>query len=148
MIPLVFAMQFEGHAVPINGSPGKLQARTFAYGQILRTTLHPDAVESAVESTRGASATFESEVEITGEGRFLEAGSISYGTAGSIRFRTVGHGVLGPSGVDGLQRGAVIWEVIGGEGQFAAATGLITSNFTVGAEGEVVDNQFAVLFAP
>ena len=147
MTSLVFAVQFEGHAVPVDGSPDKLRARTFAHGQTLRTSLTPDAIESAVESAQGASVTFESEVEITGEGRFVETGSISYGTAGSIRFRTVGHGILGPSGVDGLQRGAVIWEVISGEGQFAAATGLITSNFTVGAQGEVVDNQFAVLFA-
>ena len=85
---------------------------------------------------------------MTGEGLFVESGSISYGTAGSVRFRTVGQGVLGPSGIDGLQRGAVIWEVTGGEGQFAGAAGLITSNFTVGAQGAVVDNQFAVLFMP
>ena len=147
MIPLVFAMQFEGHAVPVEGAPGKLRARTFAYGKTLRTTLNPGAIESAVEQADGASATFESEVEITGEGRFVEVGSISYGTAGALRFRTVGQGILGPSGVDGLQLGAVIWEVIHGEGQFAGATGLITSNFTIAAEGTVVDRQFAVLFA-
>jgi hypothetical protein len=47
-------------------------------------------------------------------------------------FKTAGHGVLEASGVDGLQRGAVIWEVTEGRGQFAGATGLITSNFTVG----------------
>jgi hypothetical protein len=60
----------------------------------------------------------------------------------------VGHGVLGASGVDGLQRGAVIWEVIEGRGQFAGATGLITSNFTVGSKGEVVDNHYVRLFLP
>jgi hypothetical protein len=130
------------------GSPGKLRTRSFAYGQTLRTTLTPDAIEGAVESTGGASATFESEIEIAGEGSFADAGSISYGTAGSIRFRTVGYGILGPGRVDGLQRGAVIREVIGGEGQFACATGLITSNFTIAADGATVDNQFAVLFAP
>jgi hypothetical protein len=148
MNPVIFAMQFEGHAAPVDGSPGKLRARTFALGQTLRTALTPEAVESVVESANGASATFESEVEILGEGLFVEAGSISYGTAGSVKFRTVGQGVLGPSGIPDLQRGAVIWEVTGGEGQFASAAGLITSNFTVGARGEVVDNQFAVLFMP
>jgi hypothetical protein len=50
--------------------------------------------------------------------------------------------------VDGLQRGAVIWEVTEGRGQFAGATGLITSNFTVGAKGEVVDNHYVRLFLP
>ena len=31
--------------------PDKLRARTFAHGQTLRTSLTPDAIESAVEST-------------------------------------------------------------------------------------------------
>src|SRR5262249_35111053 len=117
MTPLVFAMQFDGHVAPVDGSPGKLRARSFAHGQALRTTLTREAGASVLESVGGASATFESEVEITGEGQFVEAGSISYGTAGSVRFKTVGHGVFGPSAVDGLQRGAVIWEATGGEGQ-------------------------------
>jgi hypothetical protein len=41
-----------------------------------------------------------------------------------------------------------MWEVTGGEGRLAGAQGLITSNFTVGAHGEVVDDQFARLFVP
>jgi hypothetical protein len=61
---------------------------------------------------------------------------------------TLGQGVLGPSPVEGLQRGAVIWEVTEGAGQFAGATGLITSNFTVGAKGEVVDNHYVRLYLP
>jgi hypothetical protein len=45
-----------------------------------------------------------------------------------------------------VQRGAVVWEVTGGDGRFAGASGLITSNFTFDASGQIVDNQFAVLF--
>jgi hypothetical protein len=52
----------------------------------------------------------------------------------------------GASGVDGLQRGAVIWEVTEGHGQFARATGLITSNFTVGSKREVMDNHYVRQF--
>ena len=65
-----------------------------------------------------------------------------------MTFKTVGHGVVGPSGIDGLQRGAVIWEVTEGTGLFARATGLITSNFTVGSKGEVVDNHYVRVFLP
>jgi hypothetical protein len=36
--------------------------------------------------------------------------------------------------------------VAGGEGQFAGATGLITSNFFVGENGEVTDHHFGVIF--
>jgi hypothetical protein len=93
VIPLVFALQFEGHVAPVEGSTDKLRARTFAQGQTRRTALTPQVVESALESADSASATFESEVEIIGDGRFVEWGSISHGTAGSVKYRTVGQGV-------------------------------------------------------
>ena len=51
-----------------------------------------------------------------------------------------------PSGIEGLQRGGVLWEVTGGTGQFAGATGVITSNFSVSSEGTGVDNHLAVLY--
>lgn len=145
---LVFALQFKGSVGPVTGAEGRLHAQTSAGSQVLRTVLTREGVDAAVESTGGGSAIFESEVQITGEGTFLESGSITYGAAGKVTFKTVGQGILRPSGVQGLQRGAVIWEVTGGEGQFAGATGLITSNFTIGAGGEVVDNHYAQLFLP
>jgi hypothetical protein len=79
---------------------------------------------------------------------FVESGTIRYGDAGTVSFRTVGRGTIGPSPVAEVQRGAVIWEVTGGDGPLAGAQGLITSNFTVGAQGEVVDDQFARLYIP
>jgi hypothetical protein len=105
-------------------------------------------IQAAVESTGAGSASFESEVEIVGEGMFVESGRIRYGDAGTLSFKTVGRGVLGPSPVAGLQKGAIVWEVTGGDGRLAGAQGLITSNFTVGANGEVVDDQFARIFVP
>lgn len=148
MKQLIFALQFKGSAGPVPGAEGKLRAKTTASGQVLRTALSDKGAQGSVEPAGGGSATFESEVQITGEGTFVESGSITYGSAGKVTFKTIGGGVLGPSGIKDLQRGAVIWEVTGGEGQFASATGLITSNFTVGAAGEVVDNHFAQLFLP
>jgi hypothetical protein len=41
-----------------------------------------------------------------------------------------------------------MWEVIEGDGRFRGAQGLITSNFTVGAAGEVTDNHFVRLYLP
>jgi hypothetical protein len=40
----------------------------------------------------------------------------------------------------------VMWRVEGGEGQFAGANSLITSNFFVGEAREVTDNHFGVIF--
>ena len=148
MKELVFALEFRGSATPVPGSDKKLQAKTSATSQTLRSVLKGDGIQASVESASGASASFESEVEIVGEGMFVESGSIRYGDAGKVSFRTVGRGTIGPSPVAEVQRGAVTWEVTGGDGHLAGAQGLITSNFTVGAQGEVVDDQFARLYVP
>jgi hypothetical protein len=148
MKELVFALQFKGKAGPVAGAEGKLAAKTTAGGQVLRTGLTAKGIQAKAESKPGPRATFESEVQITGEGTFVESGRINYGKGGKLTFRTVGQGVLGPSPVEGMQRGAVIWEVTEGLGLLAGATGLITSNFTVGAKGEVVDNHYVRLYLP
>jgi hypothetical protein len=148
MKELVFALEFRGSAAPVPGSEKKLQAKTSATSQSFRSVLGADGIQPSVESVAGGSASFESEVEIVGEGLFVESGSIRYGDAGKVSFRTVGRGTIGPSPVPEVQRGAVMWEVTGGEGRLAGAQGLITSNFTVGAQGEVVDDQFARLYVP
>jgi len=148
MKELVFALEFRGSAAPVPGSDKKLQAKTSAGSQTLRSILKADGIQATLEPAGGGSASFESEVEIVGEGMFVESGSIKYGDAGKVSFKTVGRGTLGPSPVPEVQRGAVMWEVTGGEGHLAGAQGLITSNFTVGAQGEVVDDQFARLFVP
>jgi hypothetical protein len=148
MKELVFALQFKGKARPVEGSEGKLAAKTTASGQVLRTALTAKGVQAKAETRPGPRATFESEVQMTGEGTFQESGQIRYGKGARLAFKTVGQGVLGPSGAGGLQRGAVIWEVTSGAGQLAGASGLITSNFTVGSKGEVVDNHYVRLFLP
>jgi len=148
MKELVFALEFRGSAAPVPGSDKKLQAKTSATSQTHRSVLKADGIQASVEVAGGGSASFESEVEIVGDGMFVESGSIKYGDAGKVSFKTVGRGTLGPSPVPEVQRGAVMWEVTGGEGHLAGAQGLITSNFTVGAQGEVVDDQFARLFVP
>jgi hypothetical protein len=78
----------------------------------------------------------------------VESGTIRYGIFGAITFKTVGRGVMGPAPLSGLQRGAIVWEVTGGDGKLRGAQGLITSNFTVGAAGEVTDDHFVRLFLP
>jgi hypothetical protein len=148
MRELVFALEFKGSAAPVPGSPNRLRAKASATGQTFRTTLKADGIQSRIESAGGDAATFESEVEMLEDGAFLESGSIDYGAAGRITFQTVGRGALAPSPLPGLQRGAVTWEVTGGDGYFRGAQGLITSNFTVSTEGEVTDDHFVRLFLP
>lgn len=129
MAEVVFGMELRGNAVPVEGKENTFKARTTGTGP------------------NGETVIFESEVVLTGD-EFDEVGSISYGNRGSLKFVTVGVGHIGPSPVSGLNHGSVIWNVTETEGEFAGATGLITSNFTFSEQGDVVDNHYVRLFIP
>jgi hypothetical protein len=129
MRDLVFAMELRGNAAPVTGRAGVLQAHTAGRGPT------------------GETVTFESEVVLKGE-TFSETGRIAYGTRGSIQFDTVGVGYLGPSPLPETQWGVIAWRITAGDGEFKGASGYITSNFTVGANGEVVDNHYVRLVLP
>jgi hypothetical protein len=44
--------------------------------------------------------------------------------------------------------GGVVWTITAGDGAFAGAQGVITSNFTVSADGEVIDDHVARVYVP
>jgi hypothetical protein len=134
---LMFA-EFEDRATPPEGDPPTLSVR----GESTRiVALEGDAPERAA---------FDSTVTMTGETAFLEAGRMTFDSEEDlILFGTAGEGFLGPSPDPGMLQGSVIWRVNLGEGRFAGAEGLITSNFMFGAEtGEVVEKQVISLFLP
>jgi hypothetical protein len=148
MREIVFALEFSGKAGGVAGSTTLRRARTSAPSQLWRVVLGGGAVDARVETVPGEAAVLESRVERFGDGTFVEDGTITYGSAGAVAFVTVGRGMVGPSAVAGQVHGAVVWTVTGGEGRLAGARGLITSNFTVGPEGDVVDDQIARLYLP
>ena len=87
-------------------------------------------------------ADYETHVTITGETTFVEDGVITFGNGDRLRVSTVGEGTLEPSAEPGLLRGSVIWRVDGGEGRFAGASGLVTSNFMFTPErGTATEHQ-------
>jgi hypothetical protein len=145
---LVFALTFTGQAGPVPGSETTRRAKTMAPSQAIRTVLGAGGVESATDRIDGERAVLESRVERFADGSFVEDGRITYGRAGTISFVTVGRGRVGPSPIPGWVHGAVIWSVTGGDGLFAGAQGLITSNFVVSAGGDVVDNHFTRIYVP
>jgi hypothetical protein len=102
---------------------------------------------AAGRGPHGETVAFESRVVLRGE-TFTETGTIEYSGYGKLSFETVGVGHLDPSPVAGLQWGTVMWRITGGEAAFSDAEGYITSNFTVSADGEVVDNHYVRMFLP
>ena len=146
MRELVFALEFRGRG---RAEPdGTRRAHTEAPSQRWRTVLAADGVHADRTPLDGERAVLESRVERFGDGTFVEDGTITYGRAGHVAFETVGRGTVGPSPIPGGMVGAVIWTVTSGDGAFRGARGLITSSFTVGADGEVVDHHIARLYLP
>lgn len=146
MRQIIYAMQFKGKGGP-GDKPNTLKAMTTSPSCTLTTAIGAEGVRGSVQAAPGDRAAFESEVTITGETSFLEAGSIRFGNGNHrLRFTTVGQGYLGDSAEPGLKSGAVMWRVEGGDGQFAGASGYITSNFTMDGAGNVTDHQFGVIY--
>jgi hypothetical protein len=144
MRELVFALEFRGTAGA--GPDGRRRARSTAPSQSLTTVLGAGTVQTEVKALDGEQAVLESAVERFPDGSFVEDGTITYGRAGSITFETVARGTVGPAPIDGWTSGAVMWNVTGGRGAFEGARGLITSNFTVNAQGQVIDHHVARLY--
>ena len=148
MREVVFALRFTGRGVPVPGSTTKRQARTTAPSQVWRTVMAPIGVAGVVEPLPGEYAVLESRVERFADGSFVEDGTITYGSAGSIVFDTVGRGHVGLAPGSRGHHGVVMWRVTRGDGGFAGAPGLITSNFTVSPDGLVTDDQLTRLYLP
>jgi hypothetical protein len=141
-----YAMCFTGEGAP--DGEGVLRAATSSPSTCINSTVGAEGVSSTIEPIHGGTAHFTSEVRMTGETSFDETGTITFGEGHSLTFSTVGEGFIAPSPQDGLMHGVVCWKVDSGTGQFAGASGLITSNFTLSAAGQVTDNHFGVFWVP
>ncbi len=144
---LIYSLQFTGHAAPAGDGSGVLKATTSAASCTITTVAGPEGVRGTVAAAAGDGATCASEITFTGETTFREAGTIAFGEHGhALRFSTIGQGRLRPSADPRCRHGAAIWQVDGGEGQFAGAGGVITANFLVSDAGELSAHHCGVLF--
>ena len=148
MRQLIYAMRFRGHATPVGTTGNVLKAATTAPSSTLTSSVGAGGLAGGLRPADGGEASFTSEVTFTGEQNFQEVGTIAFDDDHRLRFATVGEGYLGASTDPARKHGTVMWRVEGGEGQFAGASGLITSNFVVGADLAVTDHHFGVLFLP
>jgi len=81
---------------------------------------------------------------MTGEGSFCRERTHQLGSWQGEPSRRWAKGVLTEPG-QRVQRGAVIWEVTEGVGQFAGADGSLTSISRSGAKARSVDNHYVRL---
>lgn len=144
MQQIVYAMQFRGEGGPADD--GTMHAATSSPSTRITSSVGSSGLNGQIDAADGERATFTSVVRMTGETSFTESGTITFGEGNSLDFSTIGEGLMGSSPIDGTAHGVISWRVDRGTGQFAGATGIITSNFTFSAQGEVTDYQFGVIW--
>jgi hypothetical protein len=144
-VPVVtFALQFRGHATPL--SPGVVIARATAPSCALVGQIDADGLHGSLEPRAGGEAHLECRLTFLDAERFEEAGTISFGSGNTLRFRSGGHGSLVPSPSAGLRHGTVVCDVDDGAGTFLGVTGRIVSSFLVSETGDLTDNHLGLLF--
>ena len=144
MRAIAFTMEFRGHSTPLQ--PGVVTTRATAPSGALVTRIDADGVHGAFEAVDGDEALLECRLTFVDESSFEEVGTISFGGANALRFRSVGFGSLDVSPDPALRQGTAAWAIDGGAGAFAGARGRIVSNFLVAESGELTDRQLGVLF--
>jgi hypothetical protein len=142
MKPITYSLQFRGQATRLAECLRKeARAPTCA----LMTSLSPDGVHGHyVWASGDDEAFFTSTLAITDGDTFEEEGTIVFSRGNAVRIR--GRGQLAATPDPHLLQGAVIWDVSSGDGQFAGASGQITSNFFLSDTGDLTDNQLGVIF--
>jgi hypothetical protein len=145
--PIIFALQYKGAVEPIEKVGGVLKVRLVASSCRIETEIGSKGVKASIQKIAGGEAVLDSIVSITGDGTFIESGTLSFGgSATTLTFSTFGQGCLAPSADPKLSAGAAIWKVTGGTGQFKGASGYVTGNFFATDKGIATDTQVAVIF--
>jgi hypothetical protein len=142
--PIAYTLQFRGRAE--SAGRDRLRFTLTAPSSALVTTLAADGVRSTFEDVEGGDATFEAELSLLEHSNFEDVGTIDFGRGNTVRFHSVGQGRLIACPDPNLRHGTVVREVERGNGQFANAEGLITSNFLLSDTGEVTENHLGLIF--
>ena len=134
--PISFALQFTGEAVELDG--GRFWAETRA------VPVGIDASATRLDGIRTAEALCRRNLELWADGSLVQTGEITFGAGDAVTFRA--RGMLGASPDPHLRHGTAVFEVTGGRGRLAGATGFVTSNFLLSDSGELTDHHLGLLF--
>ncbi len=146
MRQIAYALRSTGRARRGGTDGNVLVISTTAPGRTVHAWEEDHGPEGSSHLHLTGAVTCESELVVTGDVSFQQAGSVRFGAGQDrLRFSTDGNGhfASGPA-IDG-QRGTAIWWVDGGEGWFAGASGTICSIFVISDDGEVTDHHLGVV---
>ena len=140
MDPIVLFLRYEGAPTPMAHAPGVLGVSLKATSCSITTEIGNKSVTSTYNKIAGKNASAETVLTLTGDGVFIESGTIKFGDGSTwLKFNTVGQGFLGASAAKDVSAGCAVWRITEGGGQFAGATGHITGNFIVNPKGVAYD---------
>ena len=150
MRQVAYVMHFRGHASRSGDAHTELRFSSIGTSCKIETTLGSEGLQSSLQATQGDVAFFEAELTLTPPDSFTGRGTLTVGDASAhvLRFATVHPGHLAPSTQPGMMAGTVSLHIDGGEGQFASATGFISSTFTLTDTGDLSDYQCGLIFLP
>ena len=150
MQKLLYTMHFKGRMSSSASGSSSLRTTGSATSCVVTTTICQEGVQSDVRPSQGGLAFLDSELRVTGAGSFQEDGTVAFGEDGEhiLRFSSIGQGHLASSLEPGTMAGTATCNIDGGAGQFAAACGFITSNFTLTDTGDFDDFHTVLIFLP
>jgi hypothetical protein len=150
MRKITYAMHFRGRTSLAAEDSNSLRATGSAASCVMSTTIRHSGMETDLKSSEGDLAFLDSNLRLTGPDSFQEEGTITFGGDSEhiLRFSTLGEGHFSAGLEPGTMAGSASWNVEGGEGQFAAARGVITSAFTLSDSGELSDFHCGLIFLP
>jgi len=146
MEPIVFILHFRGQASHFGEKRNQVRINASAPSSTITTSIGEHGLDSRTNAIEGDMAFAESEFELTGTESFTGKESISFGDGPHVlELVASGPGRL-ESVADGNMTGTIGWRIQGGEGQFEAATGFLSSVFTMKSDGQFNEYQVGVLF--
>ena len=150
MQKLLYTMHFKGRISSSASDSGSLRTTGSATSCVVTTTVFPEGVQSEIRPSQGGLAFIDSKLRMTGTDSFRRDGTVAFGEDSEhvLRFSSIGQGHLAASLEPGTLAGTATCHIDGGEGQFAAACGFITSNFTLTLIGEFDDFHSGLIFLP
>ena len=143
MAPLLYSLQFRGFATAVAGEV--IEVRATALGGALVTMLGDEGLTGGFRADETDEALLQARLVIV-DGTFDVSGRITGGYDNILRYRALGRGRLGRSPDPQLRQGAIACEIVGGDGQFAGATGTVTSNLLLSNSGDLTDTHLGVVF--
>jgi hypothetical protein len=111
-----------------------------------RTRTITPGVRERTEIELDGPAVLRCEAVFADDSSFRERGTLVFADGHTLNLRTLGTGHLARSPEPAVGHGTVTWDIDGGSGRFAGASGRISSSFTVSDEGRVEDEHVGLIF--